>query len=153
MSALNLNTVLLAGHIVADPELKQTTSGVSVCSFTLAVNRRKAEGEAAPKTDFITVVAWRKTAEVVAQYFRKGSAICVSGRIEVRSYTDREGNKRNVTEVIAGEAYFVDSRQDSYPEPSAPPAPAAPPMPGYTQPSFPMSPKYEELNTDDDLPF
>ena len=142
MSSLNLNTVMLAGHITADPELRQTESGIPVCHFNLAVNRRKAEGEEKPVTDFISIVTWRKTADTVARYFRKGSAICLSGRIEVRSYTDRDGNKRVFTEVNAYEVYFVDSKQQSTQQAE-----------NYSSAPLPKSPNFDELDTDEDLPF
>ena len=84
MSNLNLNKVILAGRLTADVELKQTPSGVSVCSFTLAINR-KYQGNGTLHTDFIQCQAWRQTAEFIARYFKKGSAICISGSIQVRS--------------------------------------------------------------------
>ena len=157
MSSLNLNKVVLCGRLTADPELKQTAGGISVVSFTLAVNRRyqskSADGSAAPQqqADFITVVAWRQTAEFISRYFRKGSALCVTGSIQTRSWQDQQGQKRYTTEVVADEAMFVDSKneagsyagqysQDAYTTPSDSSAPAA-------------APKFEELKTDEDLPF
>ena len=155
MSSLNLNKVVLCGRLTADPELKQTTSGIAVVSFTLAVNRRYqsrgAEGaQAQPQADFISVVAWRQTAEFISRYFRKGSALCVTGSIQTRSWQDSQGQKRYATEVVADEAMFVDSKNeggapngqfaDTYNAPSYSSAPAS-------------APKFEELKTDDDLPF
>ena len=155
MSSLNLNKVVLCGRLTADPELKQTPSGIAVVSFTLAVNRRfqnkSADGTPAQQqADFISVVAWRATAEFISRYFRKGSALCVTGSIQTRSWQDAQGQKRYATEVVADEAMFVDSKNeggavagqyaDSYNAPSYSSAPAS-------------APKFEELKTDDDLPF
>lgn len=131
MSNLNLNKVILAGRLTADVELKQTTSGVSVCSFTLAINRKfQANGQ--QQTDFIQCQAWRQTAEFIARYFKKGSALCISGSIQVRSWTDNNNQKRYATEVVADEAMFVDGKNDS---------------------QGAEIPNYEEMNEDDDLPF
>ena len=111
MSNLNLNKVILGGRITADPELKQTQGGTAVTSFSVAVNRRYAkDGE--QTADFINVVAWRGTAEFIAKYFKKGSSIALVGSLQTRSWTDQSGNKRYATEVIADEAYFVDSNSD-----------------------------------------
>ena len=154
MSSLNLNKVILCGRLTADPELKQTTSGIAVVTFTLAVNRRyqskAADGAQAQQADFINVVAWRQTAEFISRYFRKGSALCITGSIQTRSWQDQQGQKRYATEVVADEAMFVDSKggengagggqYDGYNVPSYSSAPAS-------------SPKFEELKTDDDLPF
>ena len=111
MSSLNLNKVILAGRLTADVELKQSTSGVKVCSFTLAINRRVAKDKPAA-TDFISVVAWRERAEFITRYFRKGSAICITGAIQTRSWKDAQGNHRYATEVIVEDAMFVDSKSD-----------------------------------------
>ena len=155
MSSLNLNKVVLCGRLTADPELKQTPSGIAVVSFTLAVNRRfqskNADGAPAQQqADFISVVAWRATAEFISRYFRKGSALCVTGSIQTRRWQDQQGQTRYATEVVADEAMFVDSKNeggavagqfpDSYNAPSYSSSPAS-------------APKFEELKTDDDLPF
>lgn len=110
MSALNLNKVILGGHLTAVPELKQTPQGVSVTSFSIAVNRKGAKNN---EVDFINCVAWRNTAEFVCKYFKRGSGICIVGSIQTRSWTDTNGNKRNVTEILADEAYFVDSKGET----------------------------------------
>ncbi len=113
MASLNLNKVVLAGHLTATPELKQTPNGVSVTSFSIAVNRRvsrNSEGQQAQQSvDFINLVAWRSAAEFITRYFKKGSAICVTGSIQVRNWNDQQGNKRYSTEVVVDEAFFVDS--------------------------------------------
>ena len=153
MSSLNLNKVILCGRLTADPELKQTASGIAVVSFSLAVNRRyqskSADGAQAQQADFINVVAWRQTAEFISRYFKKGSALCITGSIQTRSWQDQQGQKRYATEVVADEAMFVDSKNeggsvggytDTYNAPSYSSSPA-------------QAPKFEELKTDDDLPF
>lgn len=150
MSCLNLNKVVLAGRLTNDPELKQTASGVSVMSFTIAVNRRYAskndQGESQNQADFISVVAWRNTAEFIAKYFRKGSAICITGSIQTRNWQDQQGQRRYTTEVVADEAMFVDSRSESAA------TDAYVQTPSYVSPNA-VAPNFEEHNTDDDLPF
>ena len=97
-----LNKAILNGRLTKAPELKQTNSGKSVCSFTIAVDRSRDR----EKTDFIPIVAWGKTAEFVNQWFGKGDLITIVGRIEVRNYEDKNGNKRTATEIIAEEVLF-----------------------------------------------
>lgn len=149
MSALNLNKVILGGHLTHDPELKQTPSGVATTSFNVAVNRRY-EKDGKREVDFITVVAWRQTAEFICRYFKKGSAICLTGSIQNRSWKDKDGNNRHATEIIADEAYFVDGKTDAQTANNAQTEPT-----GFSAPSYQseMPPKFEELKTDDDLPF
>ena len=109
----NFNKVILVGRLTADPELKQTTTGLSVCSFSIAVNRRfvkAAEGQ--PTADFFNIVAWRNTAEFVCRSFRKGRPILVCGQLQNRTWTDAQGAKRYATEVVADEVDFVDSKPD-----------------------------------------
>lgn len=111
MANFNINKSIIGGRLTADPELKQTNSGVSVCSFTVAVNRRfSKDGER--EADFINVQAWRQTAEFICNYFKKGSSICIAGAIQTRSWEDQNGQKRFATEVVADEAYFVDGKND-----------------------------------------
>lgn len=114
MANLNLNKAIIAGRITDDPELKSTPSGVPVTSFMVAVNRsyRGKNGEQ-PQADFINVTAWRNTAEFITRHFRKASSICIVGSIQTRSYTDKQGQKRYATEVVADEAYFVDSKSEA----------------------------------------
>lgn len=113
MASLNLNKVVLAGHLTATPELRQTPNGVSVTTFSIAVNRRvgrAAEGQPAQQSvDFFNLVAWRSVADFITRYFKKGSAICVTGSIQNRTWTDQQGNKRYATEIIVDEAFFVDN--------------------------------------------
>lgn len=136
----SLNKVILIGHLTADPELKATPSGVGVCSFSIGVNRKYSkEGE--QKTDFINIVAWRNTAEFVAKYFKKGSAICVCGSLQTRSWTDNNGAKRYATEVLADEVNFVEKKSDNSGN-------------DFTQYSAPSAaPNFEEVSGDDDFPF
>ena len=152
MSCLNLNKVVLAGRLTADPELKQTTTGISVTSFTLAVNRKYAKDQEQQQTDFISVVAWRQTAEFISRYFKKGSALCITGAIQTRSWQDQQGQKRYATEVVADEAMFVDSKSDNQPAENGSFIPGTT---GYMPDAYAptAAPKFEEINPDDDLPF
>lgn len=108
-----MNKAILVGRLTADPELKSTTSGTSVCSFSIAVNRRFARAGEERKADFINCVAWRQTAEFISKYFAKGRMIGVVGSIQTRDWTDNEGRKRYATEVIVDEAYFTESKSAS----------------------------------------
>lgn len=107
-----MNKVILMGRLTRDPETRFTQgNNTAVCSFSLAVNRRfKQEGQ--PDADFINVVAWAKTAEFVSKYFTKGQQVGVIGRIQTRNYDDKEGKKIFVTEVVAEEVYFADSKKE-----------------------------------------
>ena len=111
MSNLNLNKVVLAGRLTADPELKLTPGNVSVVTGSIAVNRppRVVNNQKVTECDFINFTAWRKTAEFIAKYFKKGSAICVTGSIQTRTWDGNDGQKRYATEVVIDEAMFVDS--------------------------------------------
>lgn len=147
MANLNLNKVVLGGRLTADPELKQTTSGISVCSFSIAVNRRfQKEGE--QTADFINCQAWRNTAEFISKYFRKGSSICVTGSIQTRSWTDNNDQKRYATEVVVDEAMFVDSKNDTQQAETYTPT-------NYIPDAYksPQTPNFEAVRPDDDLPF
>jgi single-strand DNA-binding protein len=105
-----LNTITIMGRMTRDPELKTTPSGAAVTSFTLAVERDFKDKETGEKaTDFIDCVAWRGTAEFVARYFSKGRMAVASGRLQLRDYTDKDGNKRRAAEVVAENVYFGDS--------------------------------------------
>lgn len=109
-----LNKIFLMGRLVADPEAKQTPSGVPVTTFRIAVDRdfkNKQTGE--KEADFVTIVAWRGTAEFVAKYFTKGRMAVVEGRLQMRDWTDKDGNKRTSAEVVADNVYFGDSKRDS----------------------------------------
>ena len=153
-----LNHIVIMGRLVADPELKTTPAGVMVATTRLAVDRdfkNRQTGER--ETDFINVVAWRQTAEFVSRYFTKGRMAVVEGRLQIRSYTDRDGNKRTAAEVVAENFYFGDSRREgesgSYggQSDSAPSAPSQP-SGGYAAPSG--EDQFTELVGDEDtLPF
>ena len=106
-----MNKVVLMGRLTKEPEMRATQSNTAVCSFSLAVNRRfKQEGQ--PDADFINVTAWAKTAEFVSKYFAKGQQVAVIGRIQTRNYDDKDGKKVYVTEVVAEEVYFADSKKE-----------------------------------------
>ena len=108
-----LNHITIMGRLTRDPELRRTGSGVAVASFTLAVDRDFGKNDNGEReTDFIDCVAWRQTGEFVSKYFTKGRMIVVDGRLEMRDWTDRDGNKRTSAEVIVDNAYFGDSKRD-----------------------------------------
>lgn len=109
-----LNHIVLMGRLTRDPELRRTGSGIAVASFTLAVDRDFGSKETGEKeTDFIDIVAWRNTAEFVSKYFSKGRMAVVSGRLQIRNWNDKDGNKRRSAEVVADNIYFGDSKRDS----------------------------------------
>lgn len=107
-----LNKVVLMGRLTSAPELKTTGSGISVCSFALAVDRNYAKQGTERQTDFINVVAWRQTAEFICRYFAKGQLIALDGSLQSRTYQDRDGNNRSVPEVIADNVYFTGDRRE-----------------------------------------
>jgi len=111
MANFNFNKVIIGGRLTADPELKTTPSGISVCSFVVAVNRNYKGPDGKQVTDFLNVTAWRGTAEFITRYFRKASSICVVGSVQTRSWVTQAGEKRYATEIVADEAYFVDNRR------------------------------------------
>ena len=169
MANFNFNKVILGGRLTSDPELKTTSTGVSVTSFTVAVNRRfgNKNGEE-QQADFINVTAWRQQAELVTRYFKKGSSICVVGSIQTRSWTDQNGNKRYATDVVADEAMFVDAKNEGPAAHQAVPAYGQPASympegyssfggqggaPVYNNAGGASAPKFEEYTDDDDLPF
>ena len=109
-----LNHIVIMGRLTRDPELRRTGSGIAVASFSLAVDRDFGKNEnGARETDFIDCVAWRQTGEFVSKYFTKGRMAVVSGRLQIRSWTDKDGNKRRTAEVVADNVYFGDSKRDS----------------------------------------
>ena len=153
-----LNRIILMGRLTRDPELRHTQSGTAVASFSLAVDRDfkdKATGEKA--TDFIDIVAWRSTAEFVSRFFTKGRLAVVEGRLQLRDWTDRDGNKRRSAEVVADNVYFGDSKRDAeasgtYGGGYSRPAPAPAPAPDYGMPA--ADDQFSELADDDgELPF
>jgi single-strand DNA-binding protein len=153
-----LNHIELMGRLTRDPELRRTQSGLAVASFTLAVDRDFASKDGGERqTDFIDIVAWRNTAEFVSKYFSKGRMAVVTGRLQIRDWTDKDGGKRRSAEVVADNVYFGDSKKDSsgdsgYSRPSS----------NYSEPSYNSSnysspvtgSDFAELSDDDgDLPF
>ena len=149
MANFNFNKVMLGGRLTADPENKQTETGISMTRFSIAVNRRGGKDSNQPQADFFNVVAWRATADFVAKFFRKGSSIFVVGTLQNRSWTDNDGNKRFATDIVADEVSFVDAKGEN-------PA-GGQYTPDSYEPSFSTpaadAPKFEEIKGDDDLPF
>ena len=153
-----LNRIIIMGRLTRDPELRRTQTGTPVASFSLAVDRDfkdKSTGERS--TDFIDVVAWRQTGEFVSRFFTKGRMAVVEGRLQMRDWTDKDGNKRRSAEVVADNVYFGDSRREGdnggYSAPSYGSAPADYSAPsGYSAPA--EGNQFAELSDDDgELPF
>ena len=113
------NLVVLTGRLTADPELKTTPNGISVTTFSIAVDRRYRSGEER-QTDFINIVAWRQSAEFITKYFKKGSMIGIEGSIQTRRYQDKNGNNRTAFEVVANNVQFVESKRDGGSDNAAP---------------------------------
>ncbi len=151
----SFNKVILIGNLTADPELRQTPSGISVCRFNIAINRRGAKpaGDQSQQTaDFITIVAWRQTAEFVVRFFKKGKPILVCGQIQSRSWTDQQNQKHYATEVVADEVSFVENKGDG----AAPSGNASYTPDAYSAPSYSnagAASGFEEEQNDDGLPF
>lgn len=145
------NKAILIGRLTADPELKTTPNGISVCSFRIACDRRFSGRDGERKADFINIVAWRQTAEFVSKFFNKGKAIGVDGSIQTRDYTDKEGNKRTAFEVVADNCFFVESKNASSGGSYTPANNAAAAAPvAYASGNVG---DFEEIETDNDLPF
>ena len=158
MANFNFNKVILGGRLTADPELKTTPSGVSLTSFSIAVNRQyRSKNGDEPQADFINVTAWRQTAEFITRYFRKASSICIVGSIQTRSWTDQQGQKRYATEVVADEAFFVDAKGESpvgmQPSGGTAYMPDNYGTPAYATPTQSGPAKFEEVQSDEELPF
>ena len=136
MANFNLNRVILGGRICVDPDLQTTASGTSVCTVRVAVNRPKKGEDGKPITDFFNVVAWKSTAEFLCRYFHKGDSVCVEGVLNTRSFVDKKDILRQITEVVADNVHFVDSKAEKA---AAAPAPEAPSIP--------------DVAENDDLPF
>ena len=132
-----LNKVIIMGRLTRDPELRRTQSGTAVTSFSLAVDRDFKSQNGEKETDFIDVVAWRNTGEFAAKYLAKGRMAAVEGRIQVRDWQDKDGNRRKTVEVVADNVYFADSKRDSKPQET----------PATNEPDF------DEIEDDGDLPF
>ena len=156
-----LNHIVIMGRLTRDPELRRTGSGVAVTSFSLAVDRDFAPKDGGEReTDFIDCVAWRQTGEFVSKYFTKGRMAVVSGRLQIRSWTDKDGNKRRAAEVVADNVYFGESKRTEQhtggynaPAPGYSSAPA-PSYGGYTAPASAPASDFAMLEDDDaQLPF
>ena len=149
-----LNHITIIGRLTRDPELRRTGSGIAVASFTLAVDRDFGGRDGGEReTDFIDCVAWRQTGEFVSKYFTKGRMAVVSGRLQIRNWTDKDGNKRRSAEVVADNVYFGDSRRDGEVGGSYS-APAAPSYGGYSAPASSPASDFAMLDDDDaQLPF
>ena len=155
-----LNHIVLMGRLTRDPELRYTGSNVPVASFSIAVDRDFGRGENGEKqTDFINVSAWRQTGEFVSKYFTKGSMIVVSGRLQIRDYTDRDGNRRTAAEVVADNVYFGESKRrvDGAPRPEYAPrqyyAPRTPSNEGFNSAKA-QAGSFQTIDDDDgQLPF
>ncbi|MBO7304473.1 MAG: single-stranded DNA-binding protein [Clostridia bacterium] len=151
----SFNKVILIGNMTADPELRQTATGLSVCSFTIAVNRRFSKADQGQQNvDFINIVAWRQQAEFVSRYFKKGNPILICGQLQTRTWTDNQNQKRYATEVQADEVSFVTSAAQSGAQ-SAPAANGSYTPDAYGAPAFNSAPSvnFEEIPNDGDLPF
>lgn len=145
MANLSFNQVVLCGRLTANPELRTTNGGTSVTSFRIAVNRRSREVQT--QADFIDVVAWKERGENIAKYFTKGDSIFIVGELQTREWTDKQGGKRTTVEVVVSDFRFVDSKSEKN-------APSV--VPGYqpqTQLGAMNTPKFEDVNENDDLPF
>ena len=149
-----LNHITIMGRLTRDPELRRTGSGIAVASFTLAEDRDFSPRDGGEReTDFIDCVAWRQTGEFVSKYFTKGRMAVVSGRLQIRNWTDKDGNKRRSAEVVADNVYFGDSRRDGD-SGSSYSAPAAPSYGSYSAPASSPASDFAMLDDDDaQLPF
>ena len=135
-----LNRIIVMGRMTRDPELRRTNSGTAVASFAVAVDRGFKSQSGEKETDFIDVVAWRNTAEFVSKYFSKGRMAVVEGRVQLRDWTDKDGNKRRTAEIVADNVYFGDSKRDGVD--AAQSEPQGEPQGGFS-----------EIADDGDLPF
>lgn len=146
-----LNTAIIMGRLVADPELRTTSSGLSVTSFTVAIDRRFVKNGEERQADYIDVVAWRQQADFVTRYFRKGSMIAIQGSIQTRTYDDKNGNKRKAVEIVADQVSFCGSKAESGTSRAEENIrAAAQPAPAY---STVEADDFKEIPTEDDLPF
>ena len=150
-----LNHIVIMGRLTRDPELRRTGSGIAVASFTVAVDRDFGKNESGEReTDFIDCVAWRQTGEFVSKYFTKGSMAVVSGRLQIRGWTDKDGNKRRSAEVVADNVYFGESKRGNEGGNSAFASAPAPSFGGYSAPASAPASDFAMLDDDDaQLPF
>lgn len=143
-----LNHVSIMGRLARDPELRTTTSGKSVVSFTIATDRNRKDANGQNQTDWIRMTAWEKTAEFICKYFQKGSMIAIDGRLQSKTYQDKNGNNRTDMEVVVEEVNFVGAKSASNADSNAQPAARQQPT---AQPQ--TAPQFENISDDPDLPF
>lgn len=143
-----LNHVSIMGRLARDPELRTTTSGKSVVSFTIATDRNRKDANGQNQTDWIRMTAWEKTAEFICKYFQKGSMIAIDGRLQSKTYQDKNGNNRTDMEVVVEEVNFVGAKSASNADSNAQPAARQQPT---AQPQ--TAPQFEDISDDTDLPF
>ena len=144
-----LNHITIMGRLVREPEYRTTGSGISVVNFSVAVDRDFSGQSGEKETDFIDCVAWRQTAEFITKYMRKGSMVVVSGRLQIRSWSDKDGNKRRTAEVVADNVYFGESKRSAESNSGS-----AAPAPSYQTPIVPADSDFALLDGDDEqLPF
>jgi single-strand DNA-binding protein len=150
-----LNHITIMGRLTREPELRRTGSGIAVASFTVAVDRDFGKNESGEReTDFIDCVAWRQTGEFVSKYFTKGSMAVVSGRLQIRGWTDKDGNKRRSAEVVADNVYFGESKRGNEGGNGAFASAPAPSFGGYSAPASAPASDFAMLDDDDaQLPF
>ena len=150
-----LNHITIMGRLTRDPELRRTGSGIAVASFTVAVDRDFGKNESGEReTDFIDCVAWRQTGEFVSKYFTKGSMAVVSGRLQIRGWTDKDGNKRRSAEVVADNVYFGESKRSNEGGNGAFTSAPAPSFGTYSAPASAPASDFAMLDDDDaQLPF
>lgn len=154
-----LNNVCLQGRLVEDPELKKTKSGISVCSTRIAVDRSYCKAGENRKADFINIIAWKNSAELLAKYFGKGQLLLISGSLQQRSWEDKEGNKHSNVEVLVQHIDFCGSKSAATGTPakatqsSAPANTTQSSAPANTSNQPPENTDFEEIPSDDDLPF
>ena len=148
-----MNSICLMGRLTGDPELKTTQSGVSVTGFTVAVDRAFRSKDQERQTDFIPCTAWRGTAEFITRYFRKGQRIAIQGSLQSRSYTANDGSKRTAFDVVVDNAFFCESKGNN--AGGAPSYDSQIPQPVEARPAFSTANAgdFEEILTDEDLPF
>ena len=140
MSNFNLNKMMLGGRLTSDVELRQTPKGDSVVSGNIAVNRKSKGADGTYTTDFFSFIAWRRLAEFISTYFKKGSSILLIGEMQNRSWTDKQGVKRTASDLVVSEAFFVDGKGERDGD-----------VPTFA--SFGNAPRFESVGADEDLPF
>ncbi len=151
MANFNFNKVILGGRLTAEPELKQTTNGIPVISFSVAVNRKFSKNTE-QKADFISCRAWRNTAELISRYFHKGSSISLVGTLQQNNWVDQQGGKHSTYEVVVDEVNFVDSASESRSQSGGSYNPYTAEQSGYAGTTEDAS-QFEQVENEDDLPF